>query len=138
MHMRGTPETMQELPPSPNIFAEMDDYFRRALEVALARGLRREQIVLDPGIGFGKTFEQNLALINHLDRLARFDLPIMIGTSRKSFIGKITGKEPTERLWGTAASIVAAISRGAHIVRVHDVREMVDVVRVADAIYSAS
>ncbi len=138
MNLRGTPKVMQQLPPSPNIFAEIEDHFRWALGRALAHGVRREQLILDPGIGFGKTVEQNLALINHLNRFVHFDMPLMIGTSRKSFIGKILGQEPQERLRGTAASIVAAIFRGAHVVRVHDVREMVDVVKLADMIYNTS
>lgn len=138
MNLRGTPETMQQIPPSPDIFAEIEAHFQWAVQRALAHGVRREQLVLDPGIGFGKTLEQNLALINHLDRFAHFDLPLVIGTSRKTFIGRILDKPPHERLMGTAASVVAAIFRGAHIVRVHDVREMVEVVKVADAIYNAT
>jgi dihydropteroate synthase len=137
MNMRGTPEIMQRIPPSPNIFAEIEEHFQWAIDRARARGVGREQLVLDPGIGFGKTVEQNLALINHLTRLAHFDLPLMIGTSRKTFIGKILNQQPQERLMGTAASVTAAIFRGAHIVRVHDVREMIQVVTLADAIYTA-
>jgi dihydropteroate synthase len=137
MNLRGTPETMQQIPPSPDIFAEIEAHFQWAVQRALARGVTREQLLLDPGIGFGKTVEQNLALINHLDRFAHFDLPLMIGPSRKTFIGKILNREPHERLMGTAASVVAAIFRGAHMVRVHDVREMVEVVKVADAIHNS-
>jgi len=138
MNMRGTPETMQKIPPSPDIFGEIEAHFQWAIERALAHGVKPEQLLLDPGIGFGKTVEQNLALINHLDRFAHFDLPLMLGPSRKTFIGKILNKEPQERLLGTAASVVAAIFRGVHAVRVHDVREMVEVVKVADAIYNAT
>ncbi|MBI3952006.1 MAG: dihydropteroate synthase [Acidobacteria bacterium] len=138
MNMRGMPETMQTIPPSPDIFAEIEEYLHWAIEWAVAHGVKREQLLLDPGIGFGKTVEQNLVLINHLDRFAHFDLPLIIGTSRKMFIGKILNKPPQERLMGTAASVVAAIFRGAHIVRVHDVREMVEVVKVADAISNAT
>ncbi|RMG50785.1 MAG: dihydropteroate synthase [Acidobacteria bacterium] len=138
MNMRGRPETMQKIPPSPDIFAEIEAHFEWAVAEATTRGVAREQLLLDPGIGFGKTVEQNCALINHLDRFARFNLPLMIGTSRKTFIGKILDKPPEERLMGTAASVVAAIFRGVHIVRVHDVREMKDVVAVADAILNAS
>jgi dihydropteroate synthase len=136
MNLRGTPDIMQKIPPSPDIFAEIEEHFQWAIERALAHGVTREQLVLDPGIGFGKTVEQNLALINHLSRFDRFNLPLMIGTSRKTFIGKILNKEPHERLMGTAASVVAAIFHGAHIVRVHDVREMIEVVKLADAIYN--
>jgi dihydropteroate synthase len=138
MHMRGTPETMQQLPPSSDIFAEIEDGFRRSIQTALGHGVNRSQLVLDPGIGFGKTVEQNLAIINNLDRFAKLNLPVLIGTSRKIFIGKITRKGPKERLFGTAASVTAAILRGAHIVRLHDVDKMIDAVRVADAVASTS
>jgi dihydropteroate synthase len=137
MHMRGEPATMQKLAPSRDIFAEIQTDLDVALREAKARGVEREQIILDPGIGFGKTLEQNLAILNHLDRFAPFDLPLMIGTSRKRFIGKLTGRAEGERVYGTAATVAVAILRGAHLVRVHDVREMVDVVRVTDAICAA-
>jgi dihydropteroate synthase len=136
MHMRGDPSTMQKLPPSSDIFSEITSDLGVAIEGAVSRGVRREQLVIDPGIGFGKTLEDNLAIINHLERFNAFDLPIMIGTSRKSFIGRLTGKPAGERVFGTAASVVAAIVRGVHIVRVHDVKDMVEVTRVADAILS--
>jgi len=135
MNMRGTPDIMQQISPSPDIFAEIGEHFQWAIAEARAGGVNREQLILDPGIGFGKTVEQNLALINHLDRFAHFDLPRLVGPSRKTFIGKILNKDPHERMMGTAAAVAAAILRGAHIVRVHDVREMVEVVKVADAIY---
>ncbi|GBC78664.1 Dihydropteroate synthase [bacterium HR08] len=137
MHSRGTPETMHQLPPSPDILGEIADHFTWALARARARGVAQEQIVLDPGLGFGKTLEDNLLILNRLDRFAEFGRPLLIGPSRKSFIGHITGREPRERVFGTAAAVVAAIFRGAHIVRVHDVRQMRDVVRVADAILGA-
>jgi dihydropteroate synthase len=137
MHMRGEPATMQQMPPSRDIFAEIDEDMHVALRAAEGRGVGRQQIIIDPGIGFGKTAEQNLAILNHLDRFAPLDLPLMIGTSRKRFIGSLTGRAEDERLYGTAASVAAAILRGAHLVRVHDVREIVDVVRVADAILAA-
>lgn len=137
MHSRGTPETMQDLPPSPNILGEITEHFAWALARARARGVAPEQIVLDPGLGFGKTIEDNLLILNRLDRFAEFGRPLLVGPSRKSFIGHLTGREPRERVFGTAAAVVAAIFRGAHIVRVHDVRQMRDVVRVADAILRA-
>jgi len=137
MHMRGEPSTMQKLKPSPDIFAEIEGDLSTAIRTAEHRGVRRNQIVIDPGIGFGKTVEQNLAIINHLDRFTEFDLPLMIGTSRKSFIGRLTGRSEDNRVFGTAASVTAAILRGAHIVRVHDVQQMVDVCRIADALLSA-
>jgi len=136
MHMRGEPATMQKMPSSSDIFAEIESDLQVAIQLARSRGLNRNQLVIDPGVGFGKTLEQNLAIINHLERFESFDLPLMIGTSRKSFIGKLTGRLERERLFGTAASVAAAIIRGAHIVRVHDVREMIEVTRVIDAIMS--
>jgi dihydropteroate synthase len=137
MHMRGTPATMQELEPSENIFDEIIADMKLALSKAESRGVKRNQIIFDPGIGFGKTLAQNLLILNHLDRFDELNLPVMIGTSRKSFIGKITGRATDERVFGTAASVAAAILRGAHFVRVHDVREMVEVTRLIDAIISA-
>lgn len=136
MHMRGEPESMQKLAPSPDIFGEIASDLGIAIRLAEARGIERGQLIIDPGIGFGKTLDQNLAIINHLDRFEGFDLPLMIGTSRKSFIGRLTGKMEGERIMGTAASVAAAIIRGAHIIRVHDVKQMVEVSRVTDALLS--
>jgi dihydropteroate synthase len=136
MHMRGEPESMQKLAPSPDIFAEIESDLGVAIRLAEARGVGRDQMIIDPGIGFGKTLDQNLAIINHLDRFESFDLPLMIGTSRKSFIGKLTGRIEGERIMGTAASVAAAIIRGAHIIRVHDVKQMIEVARVTDALLS--
>lgn len=134
MHMRGEPATMQKIPPSPDIFAEIESDLTTAVGVAESRGVERNHIVVDPGIGFGKTLEQNLAIINHLDRFESLGLPLMIGTSRKTFIGRLTGRPEGDRLTGTAASVAAAILRGAHIVRVHDVKQIVEVARITDAI----
>lgn len=137
MHMRGEPRTMQKLEPSLDIFGEIESDFNTSIREAESRGVRREQIILDPGIGFGKTLEQNLSILNHLDRFEKFGMPLMIGTSRKSFIGRLTGRPESDRVFGTAASVAAAILRGAHIVRVHDVKEMVEVARITDAILAA-
>jgi dihydropteroate synthase len=137
MHMRGEPATMQKIEPSPNIFAEIESDISVAIAEAERHGVKRERIVIDPGIGFGKTLEQNLAIINHLDRFARLGFPIMVGTSRKSFIGRITGRPEGERIFGTAASVAAAIIKGAHVIRIHDVKEMVEVARITDAIVAA-
>jgi dihydropteroate synthase len=137
MHMRGEPATMQKIEPSPNIFAEIELDMSVAVAEAERRGVKRDRIVIDPGIGFGKTLEQNLAIINHLDRFARLGFPIMVGTSRKSFIGRITGRDEGERIFGTAASVAAAIIKGAHVIRIHDVKEMVEVARITDAIVAA-
>jgi len=138
MHMRGEPATMQKIEPSRDIFSEIETDFNTAITTAETRGVERERIILDPGIGFGKTLEQNLSLLNHLDRFDPFNLPLMIGTSRKSFIGRITGRPEMERAFGTAASVAIAIVRGAHLVRVHDVPQMVEVARLSDAILTAT
>lgn len=134
MHTRGRPKVMQTLPPSTDIWSEIIDYLRQAVATALDVGVSREQICIDPGIGFGKTVEDNLSVIRELSRLEHLDLPILIGTSRKSFIAKVLGDTQSSRLLGTAATVVASILNGAHIVRVHDVAEMVEVARMADAI----
>lgn len=138
MHMRGEPATMQKIDPSPDIFGEIERDLREASLKAGSAGVASNRIVIDPGIGFGKTLEQNLSILNNLDRFSDLGFPIMVGTSRKSFIGRLTDRAETERAWGTAASVALAIARGAHLVRVHDVREMVDVARVADAVLSAA
>ena len=138
MHIRGTPKTMQKLPPAKNILREVERGLRWSVGQAQAAGVRRSQLVVDPGIGFGKTVMQNYELLFHLARLQQLRLPLMIGTSRKSFIGKILDNAPPEQcLWGTAATVAAAILQGVHIVRVHDVAEMVQVARVADVILRA-
>jgi dihydropteroate synthase len=137
MHSRGTPATMQRLPPVADIFSEVISSMRSSVAMAERRGVKRDSIVIDPGIGFGKTHEQNIELIARLDRVAcEFpNVPILIGTSRKSFIGRLLDNAPAnDRLYGTMASITAAVLRGAHIVRVHDVEAAVATVRVADAI----
>jgi len=135
MHSRGTPTNMQELPPVDDIFGEVIGGLRKSVAEALGRGVARESIAIDPGIGFGKTLEQNVELIAKLDQLviAFAEFPIMIGTSRKSFIGKLMDNAPVDqRLPGTIASVVASVLNGAHIVRVHDVKAAVEAVRIAD------
>jgi dihydropteroate synthase len=136
MHMRGEPATMQRTAPSLDIFSEIKSDLEHAIRLAESHGVNRDSIVIDPGIGFGKTLDQNLAILNHLERFETFNLPLMIGTSRKSFIGRITGRSETERALGSAASVAIAILRGAHLVRVHDVKETVEVARITDAIVS--
>jgi dihydropteroate synthase len=136
MHSRGTPKTMQRLPPVDDIVSEVISGLRESIIVAQQRGIAKESIVIDPGIGFGKTTEQNVELIAKLDQLARefAEFPLLIGTSRKSFIGKLLdGAASDERLYGTIASIAASVLKGAHIVRVHDVKAVVEVVRIVDA-----
>ncbi|HEV2905688.1 MAG TPA: dihydropteroate synthase, partial [Pyrinomonadaceae bacterium] len=137
MHSRGTPKDMQQLPPVADIMSEVISGLHESVAIAEEHDVQRESIAIDPGIGFGKTAEQNVELIAKLDQLARAfpDLPLMIGTSRKSFIGKLLDNAPADqRLFGSVASIVAAVMNGAHIVRVHDVRQAVEAVKVADAI----
>lgn len=142
MHSRGTPATMHRLPPVADIMEEVTHSLRASVNMAERRGVRRESIVIDPGIGFGKSQEQNLELIAKLDQLiAAFPAyPLLIGTSRKSFIGRILADESgtpapaQERLHGTMATITAAILRGAHIIRVHDVKAAAETIRVTESI----
>ena len=137
MHSRGEFETMHSQSPVEDIMAEVINDLRRSTAAALSRGVEAEQIVLDIGIGFGKTLRQNLELIADLDKLiAEFpDYPMLVGTSRKSFIGKLLdGAPPEQRLSGSLASIAIAVWNGAKIVRVHDVKETVETLRVVEAI----
>lgn len=137
MHSRGEFETMHSQVPVPDIISEISNDFRRALDGAESAGVHHESIALDVGIGFSKTFEQNLELIAKLDRLVdEFpEFPILVGTSRKSFIGKVLDGVPTDqRLSGSLASVAIAVWNGAKIVRVHDVKESVDVVKTVEAI----
>ncbi|HEX7312385.1 MAG TPA: dihydropteroate synthase [Pyrinomonadaceae bacterium] len=137
MHSRGDFETMHKQEPVDDILKEVSDDWLRAIGEAERRGVRREKIALDPGIGFSKTQKQNVELIAKLDVLARdfADFPLLVGTSRKSFIGHLLGGAPVnKRILGTMATVAAAVLRGAHIVRVHDVRAAVETVRVVDAI----
>lgn len=139
MHMRGRPRTMQKNPFARDVLRDVANGLRKAVAVARRAGVRKSQIILDPGIGFGKSFAQNYELLARLPELARLGFPILIGTSRKSFIGNALGGVPKgERIWGTAATVTASILQGAHIVRVHDVAEMVQVARVTDAIISGN
>lgn len=139
MHMRGQPRTMQKNPFARDVLRDVANGLRKAVAVARRAGVRKSQIILDPGIGFGKSFAQNYELLARLPELARLGFPILIGTSRKSFIGNALGGIPKgERIWGTAATVTASILQGAHIVRVHDVAEMIQVARVTDAIVSAN
>ncbi|NWG13366.1 MAG: dihydropteroate synthase [Acidobacteria bacterium] len=133
MHMRGTPATMQQMPPSPDIMQELEEWVKVAVERAKRCGISCDRIMIDPGIGFGKSAEQNIEILRNLDRLAAFGLPILVGTSRKSFIGMILKKSAADRIWGTGATVAASIMFGAHVVRVHDVAEMKDISRVTDA-----
>jgi len=135
MHRKGTPATMQFSPSYGSLFDEMLDELSERMDAAEKAGIPRERILVDPGIGFGKRLEDNLALHRHLPDLRNLGRPIVFGPSRKAFLGKITGKEePTGRILGTAASVAVSALLGADILRVHDVPEMRDVVRVVTAI----
>lgn len=135
MHIRGTPKHMQENPVYDALIPEITDFFRQRIAVAGEAGIPEELIIIDPGIGFGKTFDHNLRIIRDLREFGCLGRPIAVGVSRKAFLGKILGGAPvTERLEGTAAAVAASVLNGAHIVRVHDVKEMARVAKVADAI----
>ncbi|MBD3380522.1 MAG: dihydropteroate synthase [Candidatus Omnitrophica bacterium] len=134
MHMKGTPRTMQKAPFYSDIIDEITGSLKGSVSKAEEAGIDPEKIIIDPGIGFGKTVEDNLILIRHLDRMSSVGKPIMIGTSRKSFIGAITGRSVKERIHGTVASVCAAVLNGASIVRVHDVGEVSDALKIIDAI----
>ncbi len=134
MHMQGTPRTMQEAPVYDDVVDEVRAFLSERLEVAVAAGVREDRIWLDPGIGFGKTLDHNLELLRRLDELSALGRPLVVGTSRKSFIGKIDGSETAERIGGTIASSVLAAGRGADVLRVHDVAAVAQAMRVAAAI----
>jgi dihydropteroate synthase len=135
MHMRGMPRTMQRGPFARDVLRDVRAGLRAAIGRARRAGVKRSQLILDPGIGFGKSFEQNYRVLARLGELAALGYPLVVGPSRKSFIGSTLGGAPVqERIWGTAAAVAASILGGAHIVRVHDVAEMAQVARVTDAI----
>ena len=135
MHMKGTPRNMQENPEYGDVVSEIMAFFRERIALAVEAGLPEEYLIIDPGIGFGKTLEHNLEIIRNLADFKSLGRPILIGTSRKAFIGKILGGlPPTERLQGTAATVAISIMNGANIVRVHDVKEMSQVAKMADAL----
>lgn len=134
MHMKGMPKTMQVNPYYEDVLLEVRSFLNERIHEAQVAGIKRERIIVDPGIGFGKRLEDNLALINKLDVLAELDRPILIGTSRKSFIGNILDLPPQERLEGSIASSILSMAHGAHILRVHDVAAIKRAVLVAEAI----
>jgi dihydropteroate synthase len=140
MHTRGTPSEWRTLPRETNITTLVEHELANRVQAAFERGVQRSRIVLDPGFGFGKNFEENYPLLAHLDQLQRLGFPILAGTSRKSFIGRAAGRSaghdlpPVERLYGSLAAMVISILRGAHIVRVHDVKAAVEAAAVADEV----
>jgi dihydropteroate synthase len=136
-HMRGTPATMQAHTHYADVINEVIEEIQISVEKCLEIGIKKDRIIVDPGIGFAKTVDQNLMLINHLNRLNVTHCPILLGTSRKSFIGQILQNDAGQRLMGTAATVTAGVMRGAHIVRVHDVKVIKETLRMTDAILNA-
>ncbi len=134
MHMKGNPRTMQENPTYGDVAAEVRDFLAERVGRAVDAGVGEERIWVDPGIGFGKTTEHNLELIERLGELRELGRPIVLGASRKSFIGRLTGREVGERIGGSLAAAVLGVARGADVLRVHDVRETRDALTVAEAI----
>ncbi|TLY21040.1 MAG: dihydropteroate synthase [Nitrospirae bacterium] len=134
MHMQGTPATMQDHPTYTDVVEEVYDFLRSRVEAAVAAGIEVERIAVDPGFGFGKTSDHNLVLLGGLPALRGLDRPIVIGPSRKSFVGSILGRSVEDREWGTAAAVAVGVLQGAQVVRVHSVAQMRDVARVAQAI----
>ena len=137
MHMRGTPVNMQSKTTYKDVLLEVKSEIRDAIDTCKLCGVEKESLVIDPGIGFAKTTEQNLLLINHLKQFASMGFPLLVGTSRKSFIGNVLQTGINERLYGTLASVVLAIAGGAHILRVHNVKEIKQAAAMADAIMAA-
>ena len=134
MHMQGDPRTMQDDPTYGDVVDDVRAFLAERVEAAIAAGVAEERIWLDPGIGFGKTLDHNLELLRRLGELRALGRPLLVGTSRKSFIGKIDGSEAAGRIGGTIASSVLAVAEGAEVLRVHDVAEVAQAVRVADAV----
>jgi dihydropteroate synthase len=135
MHIKGAPKDMQKNPVYEALIPEIMDYLRDSIRSAKESGIAEDMIIIDPGIGFGKTFEDNLEIIHNLYNFTLLEKPVLIGLSRKAFIGKVLGNVPAgDRLEGTAAAIAISIINGANIIRVHDVKEMVKVAKVADAV----
>lgn len=131
MHMQGTPETMQDAPHYTDVVAEVIHFLEERLETARSAGIAPTNIVLDPGFGFGKLPSHNLSLLRHLSSFQAMNYPLLVGLSRKGFIGEILGKSVDHREWGTAAAVALSVDRGAHIIRVHDVAMMADIVKMA-------
>jgi len=134
MHMNGTPRSMQQAPHYDDVIGEISEFFEERIRFAMTHGIVQRQIILDPGIGFGKLLEHNLALLGQLRRFTLFECPVLVGVSQKGFLGQLLDRPVQERQWGTAAAVAMAVDRGAGILRVHDVRAMKDVVQVAAAI----
>jgi len=134
MHMKGNPRTMQESPSYDNVAEEIYSYLAESISLAESAGVKREKIIIDPGIGFGKTCQHNIEILRALKKFKELKKPVLVGTSRKSFIGAITGRDVEERIFGDSAGFALAIMNGADILRVHNVRAARDAARVTDAI----
>jgi dihydropteroate synthase len=134
MHMKGTPADMQVHPTYDDVAGEIISFLKQTMDQAVSIGVKRDRIIVDPGIGFGKTFDHNLEILRELGRFRSLDAPILVGSSRKAFIGRILDQRAEERDTGTMAAVAAAVMNGAHIVRVHNVKLAVETVKVIDAI----
>ncbi len=134
MHIRGTPKNMQYNPKYKDLIGEIKDYFKERIDFALTNGINLKNIIIDPGIGFGKRLKDNFLLLKRLEEFKIFECPVMIGPSRKSFIGDTLNLPPDQRFEGTAAAVTAGILNGANMVRVHDVEKNLRVVKIADEI----
>ena len=134
MHMQGTPETMQHQPSYRDVVAEIVEFFDERIAAAMEAGIEKSQIVLDPGIGFGKLVMHNLDILNRLSSFAMLKRPLLVGLSRKGFLGQLVNRPVEDRQWATAAAVALAVDRGAQILRVHDVAMMKDVITVASAL----
>jgi len=137
MHMSGTPETMQKDPYYDNVIREIGDFFEERINFCLSKDISEDKIILDPGIGFGKRQEDNLKILSRLEEFTAYDFPVLVGASRKSFIGKITGEKETDRLDGSIASAIYSYLKGASILRVHDVKQTINALYVISAILEA-
>jgi dihydropteroate synthase len=134
MHMKGMPENMQKNPVYDDLIGEIRSFLEDAVQRAMKAGIREDLILIDPGVGFGKTFDHNLRILKELSSFLSLGKPVLVGTSNKAFIGEILNKKAHERLTGTMATVAVAAMNGAHVIRVHDVKEAVETVKVVDAI----
>lgn len=134
MHMQGSPQTMQDAPCYQSVVEEVASYLKARVDACHQAGIQSEKILLDPGFGFGKTLTHNLQLLNRLEKLHALGFPLLVGTSRKSMIGQVLEREVDQRLYGSLATVSIAVMKGARIIRVHDVQETADVVRMTEAV----
>jgi dihydropteroate synthase len=134
MHMQGQPATMQQAPRYHSVLDEVSAFLAERISVCVDQGISRQNLLIDPGFGFGKTLEHNLELLRRLDELEKLGCPVLVGLSRKSMLGTLTGREPEQRVAASVAAALLAVERGASIVRVHDVAETVDVLKILEAV----